>query len=143
MSALTGEGVDDLLSVLFDLAPEGQPFYPSEFYTDQDPEFRIAESIREKVILHTREEVPHAVYVEIADAEMRREALWVRAFIQVERESQKGIVVGRGGAMIRRIRLEAEDELAGLFPYRVRLDLRVKVSKKWRSRDALLRRLTR
>ena len=143
ISGLNGQGVEALLSRLFGLAPEGEAFYPEEFYTDQDPEFRIAEIIREKAILQTRQEVPHSIFVEIADTEFHKEALWVRAFIHVERDSQKGILVGKGGSKIKKIRIEAEQELGEIFPYSVKLDLRVKVSPRWRRKDYLLKKLLR
>lgn len=142
-AASTGLGLDAVVKALLDLSPEGEPLYPSDYYTDQTPEFRITEIVREKAIQETREEIPHALYVQIADLEYRedRELLWARAFLFVERESQKGILVGREGERIRRIRLKAEEELSALFPYRVCLDLRVKVDERWRRRDALLSRL--
>jgi GTP-binding protein Era len=143
ISALSGSGVEGLLAHLFALAPEGEALYPEEFYTDQDPEFRIAEVIREKAILQSHQEVPHSIFVEVADSETQGKALWVRAFIHVERESQKGIMVGKGGSKIKKIRIEAEQELRKIFPYRVDLDLRVKVTPKWRRRDHLLKRLVR
>ena len=143
ISALTGEGVPELLGHLYNMAPEGDISYPEEYYTDQDPEFRIAEIIREKAIHHSRQELPHAIYVEIADAEQRDEFLWVRAFLCVERESQKGILIGKEGAKIKGIRVEAEKDLADLFPTPVKLDLRVKVRPRWRRQDALLKKLIR
>lgn len=143
VSALNGNGVGELLERLYAMAPTGEQMYPEEFYTDQPPEFRVAEIIREQAITRTREEVPHAVYVDVADLQVSEgeDELWVRAFLVVERESQKGILVGKGGSMIRAIRLAAEAELAELFPYDVQLDLRVKVNPKWRRNDPLLRRL--
>jgi GTPase len=158
VSAATGRGVKELTAALFGKAPEGEPFYPEEFYTDQDPSFRISETIREQVMRRTTQEVPHAVYVDILDSAFedirspkgsahpagpRPQRLAVRAVIYVERESQKGIVVGKGGAMIRDIRKGAEQTLRELFPYPVSLDLRVKVNPKWRKKDAVLRRLLR
>jgi len=141
--ASTGAGLDEVLKALFKLSPEGEPLYPNDYYTDQTPEFRISEIVREKAIHETREEIPHALYVHIEDLEYRedRELLWARVILFVERESQKGILVGRGGEKIRRIRLLAEAELSELFPYKVALDLRVKVDERWRRRDALLSRL--
>lgn len=141
ISALEGSGTEELVERILAAAPEGDMLYPEDIYTDQEPEFRIAEVIREKAIHQTRAEVPHALFVEIADMEMSEGKLWVRAFLCVERESQKGIVVGKGGARIKAIRTEAEQELRGLFPYSVGLDLRVKVRKKWKTRDALIRKL--
>jgi GTPase len=161
VSALDGTGVEEILNTLFDMAPEGEQMYPEEFYTDQDPEFRASEIIREKALRKVRQEVPHALYVEIADMERedtaeagspdggpaaandRPEKLWVRAFLVVERESQKGILIGKGGEVIKAIRQEAQKELKEIFPYRVYLDLRVKVNHKWRKKDDLLRRLIR
>jgi len=143
VSALSGEGLEDLLAALWELAPEGQPLYPEDFYTDQSPEFRIAEVLREKAILQVRQEVPHALFVELSDLEWRKEGreLWVRGFLFVERESQKGILVGRGGQRIKSIVAAAEAELAELFPYAVKLDIRVKTRPKWRQDEALLARL--
>ena len=144
ISALKGTGIDELKNLLFSLSPEGEALYPEEFYTDQDPEFRASEIIREKAILTTREEVPHSLYVEIADMEENEDGrLWIRAFLIVERDSQKGIVVGRGGEKIKEIRVAAQKELGKIFPYRIHLDLRVKVNPRWRRDDALLRKLIR
>jgi GTP-binding protein Era len=143
ISAEKDTNIDPLLIKLFDLAPEGEPLYPSEFYTDQDVDFRVAEVIREKAMNNTREEIPHAIYVEIADLEMRRNGkeLWVRAFLVVERESQKSMVIGKGASMIKKIRLEAMKDLNRIFPYHVDLDLQVKVNRNWRQKDPLLGRL--
>ncbi len=104
-------------------------------------DFRIAEVVREKAINGTRQEVPHALYVKMEDTEMKNGALWARGFIMVERDSQKGILVGTGGEKIKGIVRDAEAELAEIFPYRVRLDIRVKVDKDWRKKDALLRKM--
>ncbi len=143
ISALNGFGVRDLVAGLFLQAPEGELMYPEEYYTDQDPEFRITEIIREQAVNRVRDELPHALYVEIADMEMKEERhmLWARAVIYVEKESQKGMIVGKQGSMIKKIRVAAERELGELFPYAVKLDLRVKVDPKWRTRDQLLQRL--
>ncbi len=143
ISAKNGTGVEELLRLLFALAPEGPRLYPEDTYTDQDVQFRIAEIIREKAINNLREELPHSIYVEVADTELRNEGkrLWVRAFILVERESQKGIVVGKGGEMIKTIRQSAQKELNRIFDWKVELDLRVKVASDWRQNDTVLRRL--
>ena len=143
VSALKNEGVPALLSCLFTLAAPGTPFYPEEYYTDQDLPFRIAEIIREKAINRLREEIPHALYVETADTELRENGtlLWVRAFIVVERESQKGMVVGKDGALIRAIRNAALADLKRIFEWKIYLDLRVKTAKDWRHNDHTLKRL--
>lgn len=138
-SALEGTGVDALRDRLIELAPEGELMYPEEYYTDQEPEFRIAEIIREKAISQTTQEIPHALYVEVADTEMKDGELWVRAFLTVESESQVGIVVGKGGKRIKWIRIASLKEFKKIFPYKVRLDLRVKVNPRWRRKDYLLK----
>jgi GTP-binding protein Era len=148
ISALKNEGLGELVDALFDLAPPGDPLYPGEYYTDQPVEFRVAEIIREKAINRLRQELPHALYVDVADAELRKgedsakPRLWVRAFIVVERESQKGMVVGKGGEMIRAIRQAAKKDLNRIFDWKIDLDLRVKTAHDWRHNDGLLRKLT-
>jgi len=141
VSANTGQGIDALLDALYDLAPEGEALYGDEYYTDQETGFRIAEIIREQAINRLRQELPHSLYVDIADMEFKEEKLWVRAFIIVERESQKGMVVGKGGEMIKTIRLAALKELKKIFDWKIDLDLRVKTGKDWRSRDHILKKL--
>jgi GTP-binding protein Era len=141
ISAFTGEGIDDLLAALFAMAPQGQPLYDEEYYTDQETEFRIAEIIREQAINRLREELPHSLYVDIADMELKEDKLWVRAFIIVERESQKGMVVGKGGEMIKAIRLASLKNLKRIFEWKIDLDLRVKTGKDWRQKDHTLRRI--
>jgi len=143
ISALTGNGVESLAAVILLTAPNGEPFYPLDYYTDQNPEFRISEIVREKTINLTRQEIPHQLYVEVADMEMHNQGtqLWARIFICVERDSQKGIVVGKKGELIRDIVRQATEELNSLFPYQVKLDVRVKVRPKWRKNEQLLKKL--
>ncbi|NCN04287.1 MAG: GTPase Era [Spirochaetales bacterium] len=145
VSAQTKDGLEQLTSAIYELAPEGHPMYPEDYYTDQDPEFRISEVIREQTMLRTRDEIPHSLYVDIADLEESNDGkeLWIRAFIILERESQKGIVVGKGGTLIKEIRQESQKILGKIFPQRIQLDLRVKASPKWRNRDRVLRKLVR
>jgi GTP-binding protein Era len=145
ISAIQGTGLEELRDRLFAVAPDGEQMYPPDYYTDQAPEFRVAEIVREKAMLQTREEVPHALYVRMEDLEMRDggATLWGRGFICVERESQKGIVVGKAGERIKAITREAERELSEIFPWAVKLDIRVKVDRDWRTRDPLLRKLIR
>jgi GTP-binding protein Era len=143
ISALKNEGLEPLVECLFSLAPPGDLFYPEEYYTDQEVSFRIAEIIREKAINRLRQELPHSIYVEVADMELTAEGkrLWVRAFILTERESQKGMVVGKGGEMIKAIGREARLDLNRIFDWKVELDLRVKTAKDWRHNDRVLKRL--
>lgn len=139
--AETRFGVSELVDRLFAVLPEGHSWYPEEFYTDQEPAFRIAEIVREAAIARARQELPHAMFVEVADLEQRDGGIWARVFILVERDSQQGIVVGKGGATITAIRREAESRLAGLFPDPVKLSIQVKVRAKWRSDTSLLKRI--
>ena len=141
VSALTGAGVDALVARLLALSPPGELHYPADVYTDQSPDFRVAEVVREQVFARTFAEVPHALFVEVLDLEPRPAGLWARATIWVERPSQVGIVVGRRGAGIAAIRRGAEAELGAIFGRRVAVNLRVKVRKKWRRDDELLQGL--
>ncbi len=143
ISAVQETGIDDLITLLFEFAPEGEQLYPEDFYTDQPPEFRIAEIIREKAVNRAKDELPHAIYVEIADLEIDKEknVLWIRAFINVERESQKGLVIGKAGSGIAAIRKEAQKDIAKLFPYKIQLDIRVKAQGQWRKKDQILKKI--
>ncbi len=138
-SAKEDKGINDVLRALYDLAPVAPHLYPEEFYTDQEVDFRIAEVIREQAINRLEQEIPHCVYVQIADMEMRGpNKMWCRAFLCVEKESQKGIVIGKGAAMIKTIRVESLKQLRKLFDYKIDLDLQVKVDKNWRQNDIRL-----
>ena len=146
ISSLKNENIAALLSALFDAAPAGDPMYLDDVYTDQELSFRIAEIIREKAINRLREELPHSIYVQVEDTELKqtesgRQVLWIRAFIVTERESQKGMIVGKGGEMIKAIRVSAQKDLNSIFEWKVDLDLRVKTGKDWRSNDRVLKRL--
>lgn len=142
ISALKGTGLDELLDALYERAPEGPAWYPEEYYTDQEPVFRIAEIIREKIFLHTRDELPHAVYVSYEDSSRGpSDSLLAVYDLVVERESQKGILIGKGGTMIKRIREEAEADLAKIFDYAVKLKLSVRVDPNWKKDDKKLDKL--
>lgn len=143
ISAKDNTGTKELIDMLFSLAPDGDPFYPQDYYTDQDVQFRVEEIIREKAINRLRDELPHSLYIDVADLELKDDGkrLWVRAFIAVERESQKGMVVGKDGKMIKAIRQAAQKDLDAIFDWKVELDLRVKVVKDWRHNDRLLKKL--
>ncbi|MGP1438368.1 MAG: GTPase Era [Treponema sp.] len=136
ISAKTGEGIDKLIQTILINLPESPLLYPPEFYTDQDVSFRIEEIIREQIILNTKDEVPHAVYVKIDDMKMQKNGkrLNVNASLYVDKESQKGILIGKDASVIKKIRINAEKELFKLFPYFISLELKVKVDKNWRSR---------
>ncbi len=142
ISALERRGLDELVAGLLELAPEGPSWYPEEYYTDQEPVFRIAEIIREKIMLHTRDELPHAAYVEYRNSSRVGDgSLEAEYELVVERPSQKGILIGKGGSMIGKIRQEAERDLAEIFDYAVRLRLQVSVDPDWRKDERRLDRL--
>jgi GTP-binding protein Era len=142
ISARTGAGVPELVEHVIGLLPEGPFLYPPEDSTDLSDEVRLAELVREQVLARTREEVPHAVEVEIDEMEERPDgSLVVRARVWAETESQKGILVGRGGAMIKQIGTAARTEMAAMAGRPVHLDLHVRVRRGWRRDEGLLDRL--
>jgi GTP-binding protein Era len=141
ISAQTGDGLTALKTALFNLLPLGPKLYSDDIYTDQEPAFRISEIIRKHAMTSVKEEIPHSIYVDVADLEMKGSKLWARVFIMVERESQKGMLVGKGGLTIRNIRINSLKELATIFPYKVLLELQVKVDKEWRHNDHRLKKI--
>jgi GTPase len=137
VSAKTGEGVGDLRAELVDLLPEGPLYFPEEQRTDLPIEVQISELVREQALRLTKDEVPHAITVEVQEIGDKV----VRADVLVETESQKQIVVGKGGAMIREIGKSARPEIELLLGHAVYLELRVKVKPRWRRDETLLERL--
>jgi GTP-binding protein Era len=137
VSAKTREGVGELRGDLVHLLPEGPAYFPADQRTDLALEERVAEVIREKALHLTREEVPHAVVVEVGEIEGAR----IRALVYVETESQKGILVGKKGSMVREIGTRARPEVEALVGGPVFLELQVKVRPKWRRDPRMLERL--
>jgi GTP-binding protein Era len=141
VSAATGRGLDVLLDLLVERLPEGPPLYPPEEVTDQPLEVRLAEIVRERALAVTREEVPHSVAVVVEDVVREGDLTRVEATIVVERDSQKPIVIGKGGSVLRSIGSRAREEMEALLGTRVYLDVRVKVLKEWQRDPKALRRL--
>jgi len=142
ISALTGAGVPELVEHVASTLPEGPFLYPPEEKSDLPERVRLAELIREQVLLRTREEVPHAVEVEIEDLEEREDGLLVvRARVWAETESQKGILVGARGRMVKAVGTAARREIERAVGRKVHLDLNVRVRKGWRRDEGLLDRL--
>lgn len=140
-SAKDDDGIDELLIEIFKLAKDGEMLYSPEQYTDQDLEFRISEIIREKAMQKLSDELPHVIFVDVSDLEYNADKnhVWIRAFINVERDGQKGFLVGKGGENIKRIGSEARKEIRRIFPgSSVRLDLQVKTAEKWRTNSIAL-----
>jgi GTPase len=141
VSARTGAGVDELRTELAGLLPEGPIYYPGAAVSDQPREIAIAELVREQALRRTREEIPHSIEVQVEEVDEQQELTVVRAVLWVEAESQKGILIGRQGSMIRAIGTAGRAEIERELGTRVHLDLTVKVRKAWRRDDALLDRL--
>jgi GTP-binding protein Era len=141
ISARTGRGVGPLVEHLAGLLPEGPFYFPPEEFSDQPESIVLAELVREQVLARTRQEVPHAVEVHVEDIEERDGLVAVRALLWVETESQKGILIGAAGRMIKAIGTAARRELERELGTRVHLDLSVRVRRSWRGDETLLDRL--
>jgi GTP-binding protein Era len=142
LSALTGEGVEALVLEVVARLPEGPQYYPEDMLTDQPEALVIAEIIREKFLDRLRDELPHALVVRLEDLEQRGDGMIdISADVIVERDSQKGIVIGKGGALLKTAGTEARTELESILGDRVNLDLRVVVEKNWQRTPQLLDRL--
>jgi len=147
LSALSGQNTASLMDSILQELPQGPLYFPEEMFTDRSQNFIISEIIREKVLYNTREEIPHSVAVEIIDMKAKgenksdREILSIGAVIYVEKDSQKKIVIGKKGSMLKEIGTEARHELEELLETKIFLDLWVKVKKDWRKRDNVLRQL--
>jgi GTPase len=143
VSALSGDNISELERVILRHVPEGAPLYPADFLTDQPERALVAEMVREQVLRHTRAELPFSTAVLVDRFEEPDKAGLLRVYctILVEQESQKPILIGRGGEMVKRIGTAARQEMERFFHARVFLDLRIKVKTDWRDDDRLLDRL--
>jgi GTPase len=138
ISAKTGDNVERLETLLVQHLPEGPALYPEEFLTDQPERFFVAEMIRERILHHTREEVPYSSGVVIESFKEEEDLVRIQAAILVEREGQKGILIGRGGAMLKTIGTEARREIEAFLGTKVFLGLFVKVRESWREDGRIL-----
>ncbi|MEA2517599.1 MAG: GTPase [Actinomycetota bacterium] len=142
VSAQTGDGVEELVASVVTMMPEGPQYYPAGTRSDQPPPIFVAELVREKLLRRTREELPHSIAVVTEDFEEREDGLLeIRATIFVERDSQKGIVVGKGGETIKAVGTEAREEIEALFGRKVYLELHAKVEKDWQRRSYALEKM--
>lgn len=141
VSALDGTNCDRLLSLIVEALPEHPPFFPVDATSDQPETFYVAEVVREKIFALTHEEVPYAAAVQVEELVERRtpESLYIRATVFVERDSQKGILIGQGGSMLKRIGTAARRDLEAFFGIKVYLALSVQVRHQWRKDDRALR----
>ncbi len=141
ISALSGDGLMVLLEELVKRLPENDPYFPPDQFTDQPERFLAAEIVREKCIAATRQEVPHAIAVLVDNFEESDRLIRIRATIYVERDGQKGILIGRAGGTLKKIGTDARLELEQLLGTRIFLELYVKVQRDWRDQPALVRQL--
>jgi len=142
ISAKKGDGVEELLETIFDFLPEGKMLFPEDLITDRSSRFMASEVIREKVLQNTRQEIPHSVGVVVQEFNDEGNILKIRADVIVERSSQKPIILGKGGSMIKTIGTEARKDLEYIFDQKIFLDLFVKVREKWRDKDTLIQEFT-
>ena len=138
ISARAGSGLEAVMEAVLKCLPEGPQYYPVDMYTDQPERFLASEIIREKVIAHTRQELPYVTAVLIDDFEEGKTITNIHATIVVERDSQRPIIIGAGGQQIKQIGTEARKELEKLFPPKVFLELFVKVEPHWRDNQAVV-----
>lgn len=142
LSAALAINVDQLLEETFALLPEGPLYYPESDFTDQPVSFIVAELIREKALILTRDEVPHSLAVEIVEFKQQgQDKVYLRAIIYTERDSQKGIIIGKNGQMLKSIGEQSRQEIERMLDCHVYLDLWVKVKKNWRDSEANLNQL--
>ncbi|MDO8885839.1 GTPase Era [Candidatus Oleimmundimicrobium sp.] len=143
ISALNGDNLNVLIDETVELLPKGPKYYPDDTITDQPEKVIIAEFVREKVLELTREEVPYSVVVKVESISKRtdKDIVDVEAYIFVEKDSQKGIIIGKGGKMLKEIGQRAREEIENLLGSQIFLSLWVKVKKKWRSREDIIREM--
>ena len=144
ISALKGDGLDILLEQIKKYLPEGEPFYPTDEITDKPLRFIVSEIIREKIFLYYRQEIPYSAAVrveEFREPEDPSRPIYIRAVIYVEKDSQKGILIGKGGQALKRVGVQARKELELLLNRKVYLELWVKVKRKWRENLGFIREL--
>ena len=142
ISALEKENLDVLLKELTSTLPEGPQYFPEDMITDQPERLLISDMIREKILLTTRDEVPHSIAVEVEEMKTRDDATtYIRATIFVERDSQKGIIIGNKGAMLKQLGAQSRLDIQRLLGTKVYLDLWVKVKKDWRNKSGMLSEL--
>lgn len=139
ISAMTGRNLDDLIKNIYRKLPDGPKYYDEDELTDQNQRTIAEEVIREKILLHTQEEIPHSVAVKVMAFKEEEKITRISAEVYVERDSQKGIIIGKGGMMLKQVGTEARVELEDMLEKKVFLELFVKVKKDWRKKEANLK----
>ena len=142
ISAKEKDNLDEVLTVLDENLPEGPQYFPDDMITDQPERLIISDIVREKILLATRDEIPHAIAVDVDEMKTREDGTtYVRATIYCERDSQKGIIIGRRGALLKELGAAARADIQRLLATKVYLDLWVKVKKDWRNKSGMLSEL--
>lgn len=140
ISAITNFGVAEVFNRIIELLPESPPFYPKDQLTDKPERFFVNETIREKILIHYKKEIPYAVEIDTEEFLEEENIIRMRSVIMVERETQKGIIIGHKGSALKRVGVEARKDLEKFFGKQVHLELYVKVNKNWRNEPNQLRR---
>jgi len=140
ISALNGFNVKNVFDRIIELLPESPPFYPKDQLTDKPERFFVNEAIREKILLHYKKEIPYAVEVDTEEFLEEEKIIRIRSVIMVERDTQKGIIIGHKGSALKRVGVEARKDLEQFFGKQIHLELYVKVNKNWRSNQNQLKR---
>lgn len=140
ISALENFGVEQVFKRIVELLPESPPFYPKDQLTDKPERFFVNEIIREKILLHYKKEIPYSVEIDTEEFFEDDNIIRIRSVIMVERETQKGIIIGHKGAALKRVGIEARKDLEAFFGKQIHLETYVKVNKNWRSSKSQLRR---
>ena len=140
ISALNGFNVQNVFQRIIELLPESPPFYPKDQLTDKPERFFVNEAIREKILLHYKKEIPYAVEVNTEEFFEEEKIIKIRSVIMVERDTQKGIIIGHKGMALKRVGVEARKDLEQFFGKQIHLELYVKVNKNWRSNQSQLKR---
>ena len=140
ISALNGFNVQNVFDRIIELLPESPPFYPKDQLTDKPERFFVNEAIREKILMHYKKEIPYAVEVDTEEFFEEEDIIRMRSVIMVERDTQKGIIIGHKGSALKRVGVEARKDLEKFFGKQVHLELYVKVNKNWRSNQNQLKR---
>lgn len=140
LSALKNFNLDSLLNSILDKLPENPPFFPKDQLTDKYERFFASEIIREKILVNYKKEIPYSVEIEIESFKEEKDIIKIRALIHVTRDSQKGIIIGHRGSMLKRVGTEARHDMEDFFQKKVFLELYVKVTKDWRDKPLVLKR---
>ncbi len=140
ISALQNFGVPEVFNRIIELLPESPPFYPKDQLTDKPERFFVNEAIREKILMHYKKEIPYSVEIDTEEFFEDENIIRIRSVIMVERETQKGIIIGHKGSALKRVGVEARKDLEKFFGKQIHLELYVKVNKNWRSDERQLRR---